>query len=257
MQLDKIQSRLLEAITDPDKAEAEDLDSFISSDQISREERLAIYRNNHIKGLTNILISTFPLIEKIVGRAFMTQMSAEYIKKNLPDKANMNLYGKDFPEFIKNNEPAHKLPYLYDIAQMEWLWNEAYYAPEHISLDPNQLLELNEEDFYSMRLKLGDSVRLMQSKFSLIKIRTFLESDEPKEKIKYDSHPSNILISKINHQVQVTPLSDAEFLFLKGIKKGAALGDITVTISNSHTNFKLDEVLQKHFTLGTFDGYEV
>ncbi|MDE2576748.1 MAG: putative DNA-binding domain-containing protein [Rhodospirillales bacterium] len=104
--------------------------------------RLGIYRNNVIGNLTGALRLTYPAIERLVGAEFFSAAAGLFIRASPPDDADLYAYGADFADFLDGFAPARSLPYLADMARLEWAVNRALHAPPDAAIDAASLADL-------------------------------------------------------------------------------------------------------------------
>ena len=93
-------------------------------------DRLDIYRNTFLFGLTKALQLGFPVVRKLVGDDFFDGTAEIFITDHLPRAAWLDQYGGEFPEFLRSFPPAASIPYLSDVAELEWAVNCALHAPD-------------------------------------------------------------------------------------------------------------------------------
>lgn len=260
MKLREVQNNFKETMLDHSQLYEKGLYDVISDGSgISIENRMKVYRNNVIRGLSDAAMAPLPMCKKLVGKEFIETAIRSFVVNNLPTEGNLNFYGQDFPEFLKNYEPAKKVPYLSDMASLEWAWENAYYADDDLPLDVRQLERLKEEQFTDLRFSLRASVSLLESSYPLHKIVDYCRAEEHIEEL--DITPSSektyLLIFRPELKVELRKIDQAEYNFLKGMKKNVSLGNISETILNSHPNFNIGKALEKHFILGTFSKFEI
>ncbi len=92
--------------------------------------RLGIYRNNVLSSLVGALADTFPVTWQLVGAEFFRAMAWQYIRISPPRTPVLAAYGSSFSRFIAQFEPARSVPYLADVAEIEWARTMAYYASD-------------------------------------------------------------------------------------------------------------------------------
>lgn len=88
------------------------------------EQRLAVYRNNWRSNLRNALRASCPVVERLVGADFFCWMADQFIDQQPSHSGNLENYGAEFPEFIRDFAPVSELPYLADVAQLEMALDE-------------------------------------------------------------------------------------------------------------------------------------
>ncbi|WP_334192570.1 DNA-binding domain-containing protein [Pararhodobacter sp.] len=122
----------------------------------SRDRRFAIYRNNVQHGLSRALAARFPVIERLVGVAFFAAMARVFAASHPPRSPVLLDWGVSFAGFLATFPPARSLPYLPDVARLEWLRGLAYHAPDIAAAD---LAALGRTDPRRLRLRLAPSVQ--------------------------------------------------------------------------------------------------
>jgi hypothetical protein len=59
-------------------------------------------------------------VECLVGPAFFWQTALQFIEINPPTAPSLAAYGREFPQFVGGLSSCRALPYLQDVAQLEW-----------------------------------------------------------------------------------------------------------------------------------------
>ncbi len=164
MQLRELQQAIARGIlTD----QPEPLAAVVREDGLDYDKRLQVYRNNTIISLTEALKATFPVAAALVGEKFFGFAAKTFISGNPPLAPRLAEYGGEFSDFLAEFEPARTLPYLADVAALEWAMNEAHHASEDIALTPQDLAAVPQENAPSLVLELRRSCRLLYSKYRI------------------------------------------------------------------------------------------
>src|SRR5215469_2380529 len=103
------------------------------------EARIAIYRNNVFASLTEVLRGTFPAICRLVDDRFFAYAAHEFIRRHPPQRPCLAEYGAEFADFLAGFPPCGELPYIADVARLEWLLGAATTAGDAPSLAPAAL----------------------------------------------------------------------------------------------------------------------
>lgn len=122
----------------------------------SLDRRFAIYRNNVQHGLSRALAARFPVVERLVGAEFFAAAARVFAARHPPGSPVLLDWGAAFPAFLAAFPPARSLPYLPDVARLEWLRGLAYHAPDATPADPAALGRADPE---RLILRLAPSVR--------------------------------------------------------------------------------------------------
>lgn len=103
---------------------------FVAGDGMPEEERLAVHRNNFIVSLSAVLADTFPALRRIVDPRFFAYAAHEFLTRHPPERACLAEYGGGFPAFLAGFAPCRDLPWLPDLARLEWVLSRSLNAPD-------------------------------------------------------------------------------------------------------------------------------
>jgi len=165
---------------------------YLNKYNLNTPERLDIYYNNTLLGLTDILTATYPVLQKIVGESFFRTVARSYIETNSQITGNRHTYGGELASFLSLYEPAASWPYLPDIAAIEWGYFQASIADDASALDFNGLTDLISEhpDFTA---SLHPGVHCIELNFNALEIWQEHQKNII-ETIKLQEFPQTVLI---------------------------------------------------------------
>ena len=210
----------------------------------SRERRLRVYRNNTVKSLTDVLAAAFPVVERIVGTRFFRATARTFIEKHPPLQPALFQYGRDLPSFLETFEPARDLPYLPDVARLEWARNDSYFAANQDSLNPEDLAQVPADRLESVVFTLHPAVRLIQSPFPVFEIWTVNQPDYgPIPELDFSVGETG-LVQRHGAFVTHKVLSQPAYEWLTYVCEGATLGHASNTILAHHPTFDLQDTLR-------------
>jgi len=148
---------------DDDRAAA----SAVIDDGLGASARLAVYRHHVFTSLTVTLEATFPVVCRLVDRRFFGWLADQYVRAHPPASPCLFEYGADFAEFVAAFPACAHLPWLADVARLEWAMNAALHAPDAAPLDPEALRALPPAALAPLMLRLDPSVTLLASRWPL------------------------------------------------------------------------------------------
>jgi hypothetical protein len=128
------------------------------------ERRFAVYRNNVVVSLTEAMATGFPVILKLVGEDFFRAMAGVFIRAHPPASPVLARYGAAFAEFLEAFEPVAHLPYLADVARLEFALREAYHAADAAPVVPDALAHPR---LMEARLRLAPATRVVASPYPI------------------------------------------------------------------------------------------
>ncbi|MGH1353342.1 MAG: DNA-binding domain-containing protein [Methyloligellaceae bacterium] len=189
-------------------------------------KRFNVYRNNSAVGISEALMAGFPVVAQLVGEEFFKAMASVYMQSNLPASPVMMRFGDNFPEFIANFEPAQSVPYLADIARLEWAWTGAYHAADADPIGIEALGQIDPEMLHEVKFSLHPSLHLMKSEWPVFSIWSAHQQENTSDIMeRLEFKPEQGLIVRPHLDVEVMVLMDLAYGFIYHISRGKNLGN--------------------------------
>lgn len=136
-----------------------------------------IYRNNLSSNHRAALAGTYPVIRKLVGDEFFGFVTRRYVASRRSRSGDIGEMARAFPNFLAELPEAEELPYLADVAHLEWAWLEVFNAAPGPVLDIRQLAAMTPEEHARLRFGLSQGVRLVASEFPILRIWQMAQDD--------------------------------------------------------------------------------
>lgn len=183
-------------------------------------QRFKVYRNNVHQSLTRTLAAAFPVVEQLVGKAFFAGLARAFITASPPRDPVLLRWGADFAGFLAQFSPVAHLPYLPDLARLEYARGQASHAADAAPIAPDALRTDTPE---ALRLVLHPSVTLFTSAQPAVQIWRAHQPDAPRGPI--TSGPDRALIARRpDFGVVVEPLDAGTHAVLAALQEGCTLG---------------------------------
>jgi hypothetical protein len=131
-------------------------------------DRFEVYRASFEANLTSALRDTYPVVHRLVGEGYFNQLARSYLRAHPSVSADIHAFGAMFPLFLAKLDAVKSLPYLPDVAKLEWLAHLAFHAEEAEAVGLIELAALPLEAHASLRLL--PCVKLMRSGFPVHRI---------------------------------------------------------------------------------------
>jgi Putative DNA-binding domain len=192
-----------------------------ASDSIQQTEpRFALHRDNATTALVSMLRVQFPVVEQLVGPEFFRAMAGDYVASEPPRPPVLLCDGDTFPEFIDAFAPAAPIPYLGDVARIEFARALACYTADVAPLDAAAFAELPPDRLGELRVRLHPSVSIVTSRhpaFSIWRVNQNLERVVPVS----PWGPEAALIARPFLQVETRLLPAGAACFIQELAGGA------------------------------------
>jgi hypothetical protein len=218
-------------------------------------DRLDIYRNSFVQTLTKALRLCFPVTQRLVGEEFFEGAAQIFIRERPPQAAWLDLYGSEFPAFLRSFPPAMSIIYLGDVTELEWAVNGALHAADVATLDVAGLGAIEAEDQARICFAPKPSVRWLRLKYPADVIwRAVLDSDDDAlGKVDLGCCNRNILVERRSTGVEVQCLDEQAWTFLSKLCAGAS---IEVALPES-SEFDSSAALAEHLAFGRFTTFSL
>ncbi|MGB9092689.1 MAG: DUF2063 domain-containing protein, partial [Gallionella sp.] len=171
---------------------------------------------------------------------------------------NLHRYGAEIADFLASFEPAQGLPYLPDVAALEWACHRAYFAEDASALDLAELAQIPPDQYPDLVLRTHPSCHQVRSRYPVVAIwRAHQPGADPDFMIDPDGGASIALVCRNDGAVFVDELSPADSRWLQAIRAGATLGDATVAALEIDPGFDLQAMLLKLVAQGVLCGFNL
>jgi len=217
------------------------------------ERRLQVYRNNVFANLTEALRAIYRVTERLVGEEFFRQSARDYVRSVPAESGDLHDYGASFSEYLAGLPAARALPYLRDLASLEWLCHEVFHAADSAPLDPARLARVPAEQHAGLRLRLRPAARLLASRYPVLAIwGLHQDGADPEETVDLDAGGDRALVIRRGFEVRLESLGPGEHAWLAALGQGAGLVQAAQRALTAESGFDLAATLAAHLRLGTF-----
>lgn len=199
-----------------------DLAASVVGDTISAAARLRVHRHHVAESLATALEATFPTVQAIVGDAFFRAMAKTFVMEDLPRQPVLVEYGAGFPAFVTGYRPAASLPYLADMARLDWALNLALQAPEEERLAPSDLAGWAPERLLGLKLALAAGSGVILSPYPVDRI---WRASQPGslEGVSLEEGAAAVIVLRRSGDAVFERLSLSEAAFVMALDGGATL----------------------------------
>ncbi|MFM0420304.1 HvfC/BufC family peptide modification chaperone [Paraburkholderia aromaticivorans] len=203
----------------------EDVSAYVIADGLDAHARLGIYRNTRAGVLATALLLAFPAVQHLVGPEFFEGAAGLFVAQGPPQSAWLDEYGAGFPDFLDRLPQAESVPYLADVARLEWHVNLVLHAPDVRSLDIARLTALSEAEPAQLHFQSHPAVRLLRCEFPVDVIwRAVLERDDrAMEAVDLAEGPVWLLVHRTQSGIEVMRLGECEWRFTAMLFSGKSL----------------------------------
>ncbi len=218
-------------------------------------QRLQIYRNNTRLNLTEAPQDSYPVVRRLVGNGFFAFATHHLLAPHPSRCANLSEFGAPFADFLGTFAPASTLPYLPDVARLEWAWHELYQADVQSGLDPRTLRAFPPEQYPALRFAVQPACRLLHSAYPVLSIWKANQDDAGADQIvALEEGAQRLLLVRHGLETVAELLQPGEFALLAALAAGETLGAACAGALAADSTFDLQPVLHRQLLHGTLTG---
>lgn len=219
LSLGELQARFADAVLAADQAGFE---SLLSGEPGDGRRRLATYREAILGNRRKALRAAFPVVDRLVGNAFFDEAADRHGESEPPGSADLNRHGGTFAAFLAGYAHAASMPWLADVARLEWAWHESLMAAEAPALDFAALARVGPAEQATLRFRLHPSVRLVRSPWPVLAI---WEANQPERDgtAERQEGADDVLAWRESQRVRLARLTSPEAGFLEALLLGRGL----------------------------------
>lgn len=198
---------------------------------VDAARRFGVHRNNVMVALVDALASSFPVTRALVGAEFFAEMARGYVLIDPPRSPILAMHGDGFADFIAGHAPAAGLPWLADVARLEYLRVQAFNAADADALGHAQWQALLGEParLAMTRVQLQPACRWLSSAHPVLSIwQAHQHDDEQRDRalssLDLDSG-ENVLVHRLQWDVRQDALPEGGIAWLDALRAGETLGE--------------------------------
>lgn len=230
MSLARLQSEFFNYMTDAKCDLDYLLENIAPHSRLTSIEQLNIYKTSFFVGLQKNLEESFEVCKLLVGDEFFDKLTKDFISaNNYPKNSNMNSFGDKFADFITRYPHTVTIPYLADIARLEWEIKQCLIKPRDISNAMEVLAKIDSAQHINLKFKLNSTIKIIQSSFPLDLIYEANKSQNF-DNVAIDLFNTNktytVLIWQYNYKLHMKTLTAIDIDFFALISNNLTLGDV-------------------------------
>ncbi|WP_402720422.1 DUF692 family multinuclear iron-containing protein [Janthinobacterium rivuli] len=188
-------------------------------------QRFSLYRGNLSATWRRILGHAYPVVLALVGEAFFGGLARAYGRQYPSDSADLNEFGARFADFLASFPPVATLPYLPDMARLEWAVHLAHYAADAQGLAPESLAALHPDQLEARRFRLHPACALLASSWQVAALWQAHQEGEGQGKFPQELQVASwALVCRTRWKAQVLVVDVAAHAALVMLQQGQTFG---------------------------------
>ena len=207
---------------------------------------VGVYRNNYRGNLHDTLAGAYPVLRQLVGEEFFRLLAKRFIEQHASRSGNLHRYGSEMAGFLMHFENTRHLPYLPDMAKLEWAYHRAYFADEVAPFDLARLANIAPASYAGIRWQLHPSCTLLATGYPVAAIwQAHQDGAGADFNIDLTSGGDHLLVHRKNLNVDIVSIVPASLHWLKQLQQGIGMGAATEATSSAYPDFDVATTLHR------------
>lgn len=152
------------------------LQQTVGDARASAEQRLGIYANMYFFRLLDSLRLDYPKVAATVGDAGFHNLITEYLLRHPSRDPSLRGLGRDLPQFLRERALEADVPYLADLAALEWARLDVFDRVDEPVLTYADLALHAQQGFAALHLRAIDACVLVGARHDVVEIWRHLQA---------------------------------------------------------------------------------
>lgn len=140
---------------------------------------LAAYRNNAHGLAERALQAAYPVVAELIGAGSFALMARQFWQQYPPVCGDLARWGDALPGFLAGEPQLADVPYLADVAQVEWALHRNTGAPDAAPFEPASFALLGQHEPDTLTLRLPPGTVLQRSRWPVVSLISAHLHNEP------------------------------------------------------------------------------
>jgi hypothetical protein len=237
-----------------DRRRTDAVGRWLAGDGELVDRRMAVYRANMVAAADKALSSAYPVIRQVVGDEFFHGLAREFQRGSPSTSGDLTRFGATLTEFLDTFEHTRALPYLPDLARLEWAVHRAYGAADAPDWDAAELGAVAPERQAAIRLQWTPGLAVVESGFPIVRIWGLHQPGHDGDFSVDWTATENALVARQGFAVTVSACGAGEAAFLAASLAGDTLGDAVTAALHRQSDFDLGQLLVRALSARLISG---
>tara|TARA_R110002110_G_scaffold65206_1_gene179859 strand:- start:7056 stop:7844 length:789 start_codon:yes stop_codon:yes gene_type:complete len=226
---------------------------------LDAKQRINIYRQSILGNVISILKDAYPVCFKLVGEQYFTALCQRFIMSHQNHHPDMSQYGSLFAAFLATFEPVQQqLPYLPDMARLEWACCQALDSAEYQPINLFALEQVPESQQTNLIFQLPVGSTLFDSCYPILSIWQQNQADSlGEENVNLDFPGDKLIIFRQDWTLLIHPLSEMSHNMLEMIAEGKSFGEVSEKLLQKYKKINIPETFRECVKNGWLVGFQV
>ena len=189
------------------------------------EQRLQIYRNNTFIGFREALAGVYSVVAKLVGEEFFQHVARQFINVSPSSSGNLHDFGEGFARFLQSFPGMETVPYVADVAAMEWAYHRVFHSPQGKAINLqklSQVFSLAEitHSLSDLKFQVNASVQAVASSYPILRIWQSNQDGYVGDPVCLDEDGDCLLVARCGPEVMFHSVGQGCYAMLMALREG-------------------------------------
>lgn len=212
----------------------------------------AVYRRNLHGNFATVLALEFPAVQRLLGEASFRGLAREFQRAHPSTCGDLHRIGAPFADWLRAQPELGALPWIADVAALEWAWEEAAVAADALAaVDVAAFVAMDPDRQLALRARLHPALRVVRSAAPIHRIwrdnlpdaQGHIAALAADYTLSLDCGGEAVLVERPGQTVDVITLQPAEAAWLAALAQGETLGTAIDRAASADPRFDLGTVL--------------
>ncbi len=187
-------------------------------------DRLAVYAEGYRARVEEALAEVYEAVRHVVGHRTFTALSRAYAERGPSREYNLSLIGRHLPAFLTSDPLTQRLPFLPDLATLEWQVSLAFHAVHEPPMDLTAWAAVPLETWAGARLRFQPSVSLIRSAWPILAVWEARREPRDTIDVELQNRPQAVLVARHDLIVRCERVDGSQALLMERLLAGETLG---------------------------------
>lgn len=207
-------------------------------------ERFHLYRLTVAGILGKALESVYPVCARLVGARCFDGLARRYLRDAPSQSGDLHELGETFADFLAATPLVAALPYLPEVARLEWAYHRVFHAADSPALDTQGLSETDPAEYGALCFKLTPACRLLSASFPIHRIWA---ANQPVEDgaLTIAQEDTWLLLQRRADAIELLPLAHGVYVFLHSLQASQPLAAAMAAALEADSAFNPNVILPR------------
>jgi hypothetical protein len=218
---------------------------------VDEAARLAVHTHGYPARVTESLREAFPATANILGEGSFAVLAARYLAHIPSELRNLNDIGAVLPEFLRSDGLKDDLPFLPDLAGLEWAVTVCFHAELASAFDASICSGWLTEDWERARIDFQPGLAVVRSPWPLRELRETRHLERTQIDVDLVDRPDCVLVRRRGFEVVVESIAEVEAEAIERLRAGTPLGDTIAHLAGAGVGARtVSELFGRWVSLG-------